>query len=292
MRVARPFYRRPFFWAVAAPPLLATLVCFVAPLLLLFYVSFMAPSSTQLFSHHATLANYVQSLSDRYMLLLIRRTLGVTAAVLGVCLLLGYPVALVLARMRPRRRLVTMMVLLFPLMISNVVRAYGWLEILGRNGVVNLVLVKLGWIRVPLRIVDTFEAVVIALLTILLPYMIISIANSLTAIDASLHEAAESLGANPWRAFWQVTWPLSSPGVASGMMLVFFLTLSAYVTIALLGGVQYKLLVSAVFDAVSTLQWPQAAALSFILLALALAAGAVIQLLLRPHRVQGKGRAQ
>ncbi|MDE2608487.1 MAG: ABC transporter permease subunit, partial [Burkholderiales bacterium] len=100
------------------------------------------------------------------------------------------------------------------------------------------------------------------------------------------------LGANPWRAFWQVTWPLSSPGVASGMMLVFFLTLSAYVTIALLGGVQYKLLVSAVFDAVSTLQWPQAAALSFILLALALAAGAVIQLLLRPHRVQGRGRAQ
>jgi putative spermidine/putrescine transport system permease protein len=289
MSIDRPFYRRPFFWAVSAPPLLATLVFFVGPLLLLFYVSFMSPSSTQLFSNHATFDNYAQSLTDSFMLLTIKRTLGVTAAVLGVCLVLGYPVALVVARMTPRRRLITMMVLLFPLMISNVVRAYGWLEILGHDGLINLVLVKLGVIEFPLRMINTFQAVVIGLLTILLPYMIISIANSLTAIDRSLHEAAESLGANPLRTFWHVTWPLSSPGVASGLMLVFFLTLSAYVTIALLGGVRYKLLVSAVFDAVSTLQWPQAAALSFILLALALIAGALIQLVLRPNRVQGRG---
>ncbi len=125
-------------------------------------------------------------------------------------------------------------------MISNVVRAYGWLEILGHDGLIKLVLVKLGVIDFPLRIINTFQAVVIGLLTILLPYMIISIANSLTAIDRSLHEAAESLGANPLRTFWHVTWPLSSPGVASGLMLVFFLTLSAYVTIALLGGVRYR----------------------------------------------------
>jgi putative spermidine/putrescine transport system permease protein len=284
------FYRSPFFWSVSAPPLLAVLVCFVIPLLLLFYISFMTPSDTQLFGNHATLSNYVQAMTDSYILLTVRRTLAVTAAVLGACLVLGYPVALVVARMAPRRRLIAMMALLFPLMISNVVRAYGWLAILGRDGVLNVILVKLGLVSAPLRIVDTFQAVVIGLVTILLPYMIISIANSLAAIDRSLHEAAESLGAGPLRTFWHVTWPLSSPGVAAGLLLVFFLSLSAYVTIALLGGSRYKLLVSAVFDAVGTLQWPQAASLSFILLVVALVCGALIQLVLRPQRVQGSGR--
>lgn len=288
--MARPFYRRPFFWAVAVPPLAGLIVCFVAPLVLLLYVSFMTPSDTHLFGSEATLGNYVQSLGDRYVLLTIRRTLAVSAAVLGCCLLLGYPVAIVVARMPPRRRLVAMMVLLFPLMISNVVRAYGWLAILGSGGVINVVLLKLNLIAAPLRIVDTFQAVVIGLLTILLPYMIISIANSLATIDRSLHEAAESLGADPWRRFWLVTWPLSSPGVAAGLLLVFFLSLSAYVTIALLGGSRYKLLVSAVFDAVSTLQWPQAAALSFLLLALALLLGALIQAAVRPHRIHGSAK--
>ena len=117
--------------------------------------------------------------------------------------------------------------------------------------------------------------------------MIISVANSLAAIDRSYEEAAQSLGAGPFRTFLHITLPLSTPGVAAGLSLVFFLTLSAYVTITLLGGPRFKLLVSLVYDSVSTLQWPRAAALSFILLALALGFGAVLQAILRPQRVQG-----
>ena len=168
-------------------------------------------------------------------------------------------------------------------------RAYGWLAILGREGVINVSLTAMGMIPFPLRMLNTFEAVVLALLTILLPYMIISVANTLAAIDPAYEEAAQSLGAGPVRTFIHVTFPLSSPGVASGLSLVFFLTLSAYVTITLLGGPRYKLLVSLVYDAVGTLQWPKAAALSFILLAIALAVGALIQAVLRPQRVQGRG---
>lgn len=280
---------RPLGWTLLLPPLLVVLVFFVGPLVFLLYVSVMSPSQTELFAHVATLNNYIEILGDEYYLRIIQRTLLSAAAIVGACLLLGYPVAMVVARMSPRWRIIMLMILLFPLMVSNVVRAYGWLTILGREGVINAILLHLGVIAFPLRMLNTFEAVVLGLLTILLPYMIISVANSLAQIDKAYEEAAQSLGAGPIRTFLHVTWPLSSPGVAAGLSLVFFLTLSAYVTITLLGGPRYKLLVSLVFDSVSTLQWPRAAALAFVLLALALVVGAAIQAVLRPQRVQGRG---
>jgi len=280
---------RPYVAALILPPLTMMLVFFATPLIVLLYVSFMAPSDTQLFGSQATVANYVGILGDPFYLLIIRRTLLSAAAILAACLILGYPVAMVVARMRPRYRLLMLMVLLFPLMVSNVVRAYGWITILGREGMLNTVLVGAGLADYPMRMLNTFAAVSVGLLTILLPYLIISVANSLAAIDRSYEEAAQSLGAGPFRTFLHITLPLSTPGVAAGLSLVFFLTLSAYVTITLLGGPRFKLLVSLVYDSVSTLQWPRAAALSFILLALALGFGAVLQAVLRPQRVQGGG---
>jgi putative spermidine/putrescine transport system permease protein len=145
-------------------------------------------------------------------------------------------------------------------------------------------------IDAPLDLLYTTQAVVVALMTILLPYMVISIANTLTALDRRYEEAAQALGAGPVRTFFHVTLPLSTPGVASGTLLVFLLTLSAYVTITLLGGPRSKLLVSMIYDAVTAFQWPHAAALAFILLALALAMTAAILALLRPGRIQGAGR--
>ncbi len=281
--------RRSLLWAVALPPLVLVLVLFVLPLGYLLFVSFMTPSQTELFTTQATLHNYLSVLTDPFYLLIIRRTLITSGLVLLACLLLGYPVATVIAGLRPRWRLIMLLVMLFPLMVSNVVRAYGWIAILGRQGIINGSLQSLGLIRFPLSLLYSMEAIVLGLLTILLPFMIISITNSLVAIDKSYAEAAQSLGAGPMRTFLHVTWPLSSPGVASGMMLVFFLMLSAYVTIALLGGPRFKLLVSMVYDAVTGFQWPRAAALSFILLAIALVFAALVLVLLKPHRVQGKG---
>jgi putative spermidine/putrescine transport system permease protein len=276
-----------FGWnlALLAPPLIISVLLFLGPLGYLFYVSLHATSPTELYGDWS-LANYQQIASDPFYFLIIKRTLGTAAAILALSLLIGYPVAYRIARMTPRGRMIAMLLLLFPLMVSNVVRAYGWVAILGRRGVINSTLRDAGVIDVPMSLLYSTEAVVVGLLTILLPYMIISIANALASLDPRYEEAAQSLGAGPVRTFFYVTLPLSSPGVASGLLLVFLLTLSAYVTITVLGGPQSKLLVSLVYDSVVSFQWPMAAALAFTLLAVALAVSGLIMAALRPGRVQ------
>lgn len=275
--------------ALLGPPLAAFLVFFVAPLASLFWASLHGPSQTELYAPGLTLANYAAVLEDPFYGTIILRTLVTGTVIVGLTLVLGYATAYVIAPLHPRLRLVLLLLLLVPLMVSNVIRAYGWIAILGRQGLVNAVLRGTGVIDRPLILLNSFEAVVVGLMTILLPYMVISIANALSAIDVQYREAAQSLRASPFRTFIHVVWPLSSPGVASGLLLVFLLTLSAYVTITALGGPRTKLLVSLVFDSVASFRWPLAAALSFVLLGLALAFSGLILALLRPQRVQGRG---
>jgi len=279
-------------WASAllAPPLAMTLALFVAPVVYLFWVSLHQASPSELYGAALTLQNYAQVFGDSFYLAIIRRTLGVAAAILALSLIIGYPVAYFVALLPTRRRMLVLLLLLFPLMVSNVVRAYGWVALLGRRGVVNAGLAGAGLIDAPLDLLYTMPAVVVGLMTILLPYMVISIANALAALDRRYEEAAQALGAGPLRTFLHVTLPLSTPGVASGTLLVLLLTLSAYVTITLLGGPRSKLLVSMIYDGVTAFQWPHAAALAFILLALALALTMLMLALLRPGRVQGTGR--
>ena len=279
-------------WAavLVAPPLAMTLLLFVTPVLYLFWVSLHEPSQSELYGAALTLQNYAAVFGDSFYLGIIRRTLGVAAVILALSLLIGYPVAYFVALLPLRQRMLVLLMLIFPLMVSNVVRAYGWVALLGRRGVVNTGLHSIGIIDAPLDLLYNTPAVVTGLMTILLPYMIISIANALAALDRQYEEAAQALGAGPVRTFLHVTLPLSTPGVASGTLLVLLLTLSAYVTITLLGGPRSKLLVSMIYDGVTAFQWPHAAALAFILLALALALTALILALLRPGRVQGSGR--
>jgi putative spermidine/putrescine transport system permease protein len=232
--------------ALLVPPLLVFLVFFVSPLLYLFYVSLHEASQTELFGATISAASYAAVLSDPFYATIILRTLRTAAIILGFALVIGYAAAFTIARMAPRWRILCLVLMLFPLMVSNVVRAYGWVALLGRRGVLSTALRGAGIIDAPLTILYTSDAVIVGLLTILLPYMIISIANSLAAIDRSYHEAAQALGAGPIRTFLHVTLPLSSPGVASGALLVFLLTLSAYVTVTLLGGPQAKMLASLV----------------------------------------------
>jgi putative spermidine/putrescine transport system permease protein len=275
--------------ALAAPPLAVFLLFFVLPLAILFWASIHGASSSELYGPDLTVANYAGILTDEFYRTIIQRTIGTGLVILALCLVLGYATAYVIAPLPPRTRLRLMLLLVAPLMVSNVVRAYGWIAILGRQGLVNVVLRDSGLIDRPLLLLNSFDAVAFGLMTILLPYMVISIANSLSAIDAHYQEAAQSLRASPFRTFVHVVWPLSSPGVASGMLLVFLLGLSAYVTITLLGGPRMKLLVSLIFDSVGAFRWPHAAALSFTLLALALIVAGILAALLRPGKVQGKG---
>lgn len=281
--------RRGVLLALLGPPLALFLLFFVAPLATLFWASLHGSSQTDIYAPGLTLSNYTRLIEDPFYGTVILRTVVTGAVIVGLTLVLGYATAYVLAPLPARTRLVLLLLLLLPLMVSNVIRAYGWIAILGRQGLVNGVLRGAGLIDRPLLLLNSFEAVVIGLMTILLPYMVISVANSLAVIDRQYREAAQSLRASPFRTFLHVVWPLSSPGVASGLLLVFLLTLSAYVTITVLGGPRTKLLVSLVFDAVASFRWPLAAALSFVLLAVALAFSAAVLALLRPRRVQGRG---
>lgn len=281
--------RRLMAAALLVPPLAIFSLFFVLPLASLFWVSLHGASATDLSGGDLTLENYLKIATDPFYHLIVLRTLSVAGVILIACLVLGYATAYLLAPLRPRPRMILLLLLIVPLMVSNVIRAYGWTAVLGRQGLVNALLHGLGLIQRPLLMLNDFNAVAFGLMTILLPYMVISITNALTSIDAQYREAAQSLKANPIRTFIHVVWPLSSPGVVSGLLLVFLLTLSAYVTIVLLGGPRMKLLVSLVFDEVTSFRWPLAAALSFALLGMALLVSGLIFVAFRPGRVQGRG---
>ncbi|HKH33110.1 MAG TPA: hypothetical protein VKA80_02935, partial [Beijerinckiaceae bacterium] len=196
--------RRGAALALIGPPLAAFLVFFVSPLATLFWASLHGHSQAQLYSDELTLANYGTIVNDPFYHTIILRTLGTGTTIVALTLVLGYATAYVIAPLPPRRRLVLLLLLLVPLMVSNVIRAYGWIAILGRQGLVNTVLRGTGVIDRPLLLLNSFEAVVVGLMTILLPYMVISIANALSAIDVQYRDAAQSLRASPLRTFIHV----------------------------------------------------------------------------------------
>jgi len=162
---------------------------------------------------------------------------------------------------------VTLVLILVPLWTSVLVRSYAWMVLMGRHGLINEALLALGMIDQPLHILNTPRATQIAMIHILLPYMVLPIANALRQIDPSLPRASSGLGATPWSTFRQITLPLSMPGVAAGTLLVFVLALGFYITPAMLGGPREITLSMLIAQQVEQLNWAYAATLSTVLLA-------------------------
>jgi ABC-type spermidine/putrescine transport system permease subunit I len=266
--------RRVRGFKVTAPVLL------VAPLLVfmaLFYaVPVVAMLSRSVLDPGWTLKNYVALIGDSVFLNVFWTTVRTAVVVTAGCLLLGYPVAVVLVR-PGRMGLVTLLVVLLPFWTSILVRSYAWMVLLGRRGLLNEALLALTVIDRPLRILNTPIAVHIAMIHILLPYMILPIANALRQIDPSLGRAALGLGATPWRVFRAVILPLSMPGVAAGVLLVFVLSLGFYITPALVGGPRDMTVAMLIAQQVDQLHWSYAACLSAALLAVTLAIMALFQ---------------
>lgn len=166
----------------------------------------------------------------------LRNTFETSAVTTILCLLGGYIVAYFLVNVGPRIRIILMALVLIPYWVSIIIRTYGLIVALGRKGIVNEALIDLGLISEPLRMVFTTNAMYLGLVQILLPYVVLTVYTSLEAIDKNLFTAARSLGAGGWGVFRRVTLPLSLPGVYAGGIIVFIITLGAYVTPALIGG--------------------------------------------------------
>jgi ABC-type spermidine/putrescine transport system permease subunit I len=259
------------------------LIVFLTPAMILYAVFLLVPVSLflafglmqydaiQLFEPILTLANFGRIVLDPFYRGIIVLTLKI-AAVTTVCsLLVGYPVAYVLARGRSARRGVLMFLVVAPLMTGEIVRTYGWIVVLGSEGLVNRFLLALGIIHVPLKLLNTQNAVVIALVHILLPFMIFPLISALASQDPDLVRAADTLGAGRMRAFVEITLPLSRTGIMIGSLLVFTLSAGAVVTPSLLGGKDAQMLGQTIYDLVlHTLNWPLASACASILLALQL----------------------
>jgi putative spermidine/putrescine transport system permease protein len=216
-----------------------------------------------------TLANYSRLLLDSFYLSIIARTLGLALLVTVICLVLGFPLAQFLWRAPPRWKNLLTLLVVAPLLISIVTRAYGWMIILGDAGIVNDALRRIGLVDHPLQIMFTTGAVLIGLVHVQLPFMVLSILASLERIDPALMDAAATLGANRWRTALTVLVPLAAPGIVGGSTLVFSLCMTAFVTPTLLGGSGAKVLTTLAYHQfVTVFDWPFGAAIAAVLFGL------------------------
>lgn len=192
-----------------------------------------------------TLLNYWNFVTDPFYLEILLYSFQLGAVVVGVCVLLGYPVAYFLARTHTRYRGFFLFFVIAPLLVSVVIRNLGWIPVLSDNGLINWILMGVGFIREPLRLVNNFTGVVIGLVHALLPFMILSLMAVIQGIEPEIEEASINLGAGPIETFCRVVLPLSRPGLLAGSLLVFTMAVSAYTTPAVMGG--KRVLVMATF---------------------------------------------
>src|SRR5450830_343280 len=251
---------------MAFPASLVVLGIIVIPILFLFRYSFNHYDVTELMVSAFTLDNYVRFFSDAYYSKVLWTTLWIAALCTFLALILGLPVAYFLAKTQSRFKSLFVILLVFPLMVGNVVRAAGWMIVFGNAGLVNAVLKDIGIIDAPLKLLFTPFAVIVGTTAVVMPYMILTLQSVLEGIDFSVEEAAQVLGANFLTTFRRVVLPIAAPGIAAGTMLVFILCMNAYATPVLLGGSGVTMMAPALYDQITKASnWPFGAALALVL---------------------------
>jgi len=255
---------------LALPGLTVLTLFFILPYTWMLYISFLTRAYDEPYYHVATLQNYANVIVDGFHWEVMGITFRFAVVTALVTLLLGYPLAYYMARTSSRRKGVLLALVLAPLLVGVVVRSYGWMILLADTGLVNQFLT---WVGIgSRRLMYNETGVWIGLIHVYLPFMVISLMNAIAAIDPELEKASRSLGASGWTTFWRVTWPLSMPGVAAGAVLVFVLSVSAYVIPTLLGGYNVftspLLIVQTVMD---LFNWPLGSAMAMVLFAVTIA---------------------
>jgi len=212
-------------------------------------------------------AGYGAFFTDSYYMVIFWRTLRIAAAATLICTLLGTPAAYFISRRTRAVKSFLMVLSIFPLLINSVIRSFAWINILGRNGVINTLLLRLGLINEPISVLYTEFSILIGTVYLFLPLMLITLVGSMDNIEDDVSEAAESLGANRITAFFQVILPLSLPGILVGAVLVFTGTITAYTTPNLLGGNKNMLLSTFIYQRAMTLSdWTGAGVIACIMI--------------------------
>ncbi len=253
-------------WALLAPVIVFLAVMFVVPLLQVVRLSFG--------EHGFSLSGYAAFFADPFHLRVLGRTLGTAAIVTVLCLLLGYPIAYVVARHGGGLGRSLLLIVTMSFWTSFLVRTFAWLVILGTQGPISAAFRALGFAPPPLLF--TGFAATIGMVHILLPFMIMSLYAVMLRIDVNLVRAAEVLGGSPFQAFRRVWLPLSLPGVINGAMLVFVICLGFYVTPELLGGPKDQMIARLIGAQIEQLlDWQEAATMAVVLLVVTLALYAI-----------------
>lgn len=253
------------------PAALFILAIYAWPTLLLFRNAFNEVGPTGAMIEAWSLKTWADTLADSFTIELTLNSLWLSLSATALALAMAYPVSLFLFRTNSRFRGLLAVVAIMPMLISGVVRVFGWLAILGDRGLVNAALQSLGIITTPLRLVFNWTGVTIGLAESIMPYMILALLAGFGQLDRTLEEASRSLGASPFRTFLRVTLPLSLPALALAAGIGFILSMSAYITPKLLGGGRVFVLATEIFEQATTnTNWPVASVLAIYTLALLL----------------------
>jgi putative spermidine/putrescine transport system permease protein len=275
-----------------APSLLFLAVFFALPALTLILYSVLTQAADGTIGLPLTLAHYQHFFTTSVYSRVLLTTLRISLWTTGAAALLAYPVALVMVRSSPFVRQAITMIVIAPLIVSVVVRTYGWQLILGNGptGILNWLLLRIGLAQKPVALLYSEAAVVIGSLHVFFPMTVLPVASALGRIDPRLEDAARTLGATAWRSFRRITLPLSLPGLAVGCTLVFSLTAGSFVTPAILGGTGAQMLGMLVDQQILVVyDWPFGATVATVLVAIVLAVNIVsMRVLDRRRAVQAR----
>jgi putrescine transport system permease protein len=276
--------------AVVAGPFVWLLLFFLVPFLLVVKISFAdsqlgIPPYTQLVNFaegaiHITLdlSHYAFLLTDSLYFATYVNSVVVAAISTVLCLLIGYPMAYYIARSNPASRNVLMMAVMLPFWTSFLIRVYAWIGILKNNGLLNNFLMSIGLIHSPIELYHTNTAVYIGMVYSYLPFLVMPLYAHLVKMDLTLLEAAYDLGAKPWKAFWQITLPLSKNGIIAGCLLVFIPAVGEYVIPELLGGANTLMIGRVMWNEFfDNADWPMASAVTCAMVLLLLVPMALFQ---------------
>lgn len=234
-------------------------------------IGFLVPALAMLFAPPGTATSEIfvrlgEMLVDPFFLTIIGRTLLLALIVTVICVVLGFPIAYLLARTNSRWSGVLLALAIFPLMLSNVVRTFGWLVILGSNGAIGKLLTALGLIDQAPQLLYTPLAIVLGMTQLFLPLAIVTCYSAVTQVNPGLDDAARGLGASRGRTFRDIVLPLSLPGIVVAATLVFAGSVTAYTTPYLLGGSGNRMLATQLFTYSSvTIDWAGASATAIIM---------------------------